>query len=111
MPSSRLSGYGKLLHGEAWPSACAAPPGWPSGWAASMRNSSNGSKNYWKRSACPSTVPNLDREKILEAMQHDKKVQHGNLKFVLPNRMGHVESVGEIDQKEIAALETVAALY
>ena len=36
----------------------------------------------------PIAVPNIDREKILEAMQHDKKVQHGNLKFVLPEPDG-----------------------
>ena len=30
-------------------------------------------------------------------MMHDKKVEHGKLRFVLPARMGHVELVGDID--------------
>jgi hypothetical protein len=36
-------------------------------------------------------------------------VQHGNLKFVLPNRIGHVESVGEIDPREVAAVLAAAS--
>jgi 3-dehydroquinate synthase len=37
---------------------------------------------------------------------HDKKVQHGQLRFVLPNRIGQVELVGNIAPADIlAALE------
>ena len=84
-------------------SACAAPPDWPSDWAASMRNSSSGSKNFSKRSACPRPCRISTAKKSSKPCSTTKKSQHGNLKFVLPDRMGHVESVGEIDAKEIAA--------
>ena len=45
----------------------------------------------------PVTVPDLPHEELLAAMQRDKKVEHGRLRFVLPSRMGHVELVGGVD--------------
>ncbi|MCC6125936.1 MAG: 3-dehydroquinate synthase [Pirellulales bacterium] len=101
-----LSGYGKLLHGEgvAIGMCCAARLARRLGRVDDgFVESQNGLLESF---GLPTAVPSLDREKILEAMRRDKKVQHGKLKFVLPNRLGHVESVGDIDEKEIeAALE------
>ena len=34
-------------------------------------------------------------------MMHDKKVEHGKLRFVLPTRLGHVELVGDVDAKDV----------
>jgi 3-dehydroquinate synthetase len=51
----------------------------------------------------PVRVPNLDRRRILDSMAHDKKVQHGQLRFVLPSRMGHVDLVGSIAEGDILA--------
>jgi 3-dehydroquinate synthase len=34
-----------------------------------------------------------------ELMQHDKKVSHGKLSFILPSRMGHVERVPDIPKE------------
>lgn len=45
----------------------------------------------------PVSMPDLPRDQLLAAMQHDKKVEHGQLRFVLPSRMGHVELVGGVD--------------
>ena len=36
-------------------------------------------------------------------MMHDKKVEHGKLRFVLPTRMGHVELLADIDAAEVKA--------
>jgi 3-dehydroquinate synthase len=36
-------------------------------------------------------------------MMHDKKVEHGNLRFVLPSRMGHVELVGGVNPDDVRA--------
>jgi 3-dehydroquinate synthetase len=52
----------------------------------------------------PIEVPKLDRQQILDAMMHDKKVAHGQLRFVLPSRMGQVELVGGISETEILAV-------
>ena len=55
----------------------------------------------------PSKPPKLDREKVLATMMHDKKVEHGKLRFVLPTRMGHVELVGDVDPADVeAAIES-----
>ena len=49
-------------------------------------------------SACslPLSVSDLDPEALLAAMQHDKKVEHGKLRFVLPTKLGHVELVDDV---------------
>jgi 3-dehydroquinate synthase len=44
----------------------------------------------------PTQVSNLDPQQLVAAMQHDKKVEHGKLRFVLPTRMGHVELVAGV---------------
>ena len=45
----------------------------------------------------PVNVPAVDLDVVLEAMQRDKKVAHGDLCFVLPTRLGHVELRDRID--------------
>ncbi|NLE82691.1 MAG: 3-dehydroquinate synthase, partial [Rhodococcus sp.] len=40
---------------------------------------------------------------ILRTMLHDKKVQHGRLRFVLPTALGHVELVGDVDPDDVRA--------
>jgi 3-dehydroquinate synthase len=46
----------------------------------------------------------LDHDAVLSAMSHDKKVEHGRLRFVLPTRMGHVELVGNVDSEHVRAV-------
>ena len=51
----------------------------------------------------PVDMPKLDEAALLAAMQRDKKVEHGRLRFVLPTRLGHVELVGDIDADDVRA--------
>ncbi|MCH2400197.1 MAG: 3-dehydroquinate synthase, partial [Pirellulales bacterium] len=44
----------------------------------------------------PTDVPNVDHDDVITAMQRDKKVAHGKLRFVLPTQLGHVELVDDI---------------
>ena len=97
-----LAGYGELLHGEAVASAWSAPPGWPSGWAASTPPLSPGSGPCSESLGLPMRLPKLDREKILAAMMHDKKVEHGRLRLVLPDRLGHVELVSDVSPEDVS---------
>jgi 3-dehydroquinate synthase len=47
-------------------------------------------------------------ERMLPVMSHDKKVSHGKLRFVLPDRIGHVAMVGDVpEDKVIAAINSV----
>ena len=48
-------------------------------------------------------MPELDRDEMLDAMTHDKKVEHGRLRFVLPTEMGRVELVGDVDEADVRA--------
>ena len=60
-----------------------------------------------QRFGLPVEVPNLERKRILDSMMHDKKVAHGQLRFVLPSRLGQVELVGGVAEAEVlAALES-----
>ncbi|MDZ7620528.1 MAG: 3-dehydroquinate synthase, partial [Patescibacteria group bacterium] len=52
----------------------------------------------------PIEPPSLDPDRILETMMHDKKVEHGRLRFVLPSRMGHVELVGDVSEEHVRAV-------
>lgn len=44
----------------------------------------------------PVDVPDLNRQALMDAMQHDKKTVGGRLRFVLPTRIGHVELVDDV---------------
>jgi 3-dehydroquinate synthase len=50
--------------------------------------------------------PDVDPQEMIRAMYRDKKVSAGTLRFVLPDRLGHVDLVGDVAEKEVlAALE------
>ncbi|MGQ9576737.1 MAG: 3-dehydroquinate synthase [Thermoguttaceae bacterium] len=49
----------------------------------------------------PTELPPVDRDQMLQTMTHDKKVEHGQLRFVLPTRMGHVELVGGVNPEDV----------
>jgi 3-dehydroquinate synthase len=49
----------------------------------------------------PVKVPDIDVDALMSAMQRDKKVEHGKLRFVLPSRLGHVELVGGISAEDV----------
>lgn len=50
----------------------------------------------------------IDADAMIDAMSTDKKVAHGNLRFVLPTKIGHVELVGKIDPALVrTAIETI----
>jgi 3-dehydroquinate synthase len=54
----------------------------------------------------PVSVPKLNTEQLMAAMVHDKKTEHGKLRFVLPTRLGHVELVDGVAAADVqAALE------
>jgi 3-dehydroquinate synthase len=49
----------------------------------------------------PTAVPEVSHEDLVELMYHDKKVERGKLRFVLPSRMGHVEVVRGVRSEDI----------
>ena len=101
-----LSGYGQFLHGEAVSIGmlCASRLAERLG-----RVDAEFTARQEKLLAAldlPTKFPDLDPEEVVQTMMHDKKVQHGQLRFVLPARMGQVELVGDVDPALVQAALT-----
>lgn len=99
-----LTGYGVLLHGEAVSIGmlCAS---------RLAERLDRVDAEFTRRQhallttlGLPVLVPHLDHDQILAVMARDKKVEHGQLRFVLPTRMGHVELVGGVDPADVRAV-------
>jgi 3-dehydroquinate synthase len=101
-----VSGYGVYLHGEAVSIGMLCASRLAEHLGRVDRAFTERQENLLTRLGLPVEFPALDPRQILAAMAHDKKVEHGRLRFVLPSRMGHVELVGDVAEKDIrAALE------
>ncbi len=98
-----LSGYGTLLHGEAVAigMVCAGRLAERLGRIDAQLTARL--YQLLQTFGLPVDAPKLPAKKVIDAMMHDKKVQHGQLHFILPSRLGHVESVGGIATDDIRA--------
>jgi 3-dehydroquinate synthase len=99
-------GYGKLLHGEA----VAIGMHMAATLAAQLGRIDQPlvqrQAKLLQNLQLPTRMPNAAVDKLWNAMQSDKKVEHGTLRFILPNRLGQVELVSGItaDQAKAAML-------
>jgi len=102
-PLETLLGYGEILHGEAVAVGmlCASRLAEQTGRVDAELTARQ--HKLLEALGLPVKLPGLDRRQIVDSMTHDKKVQHGRLRFVLPTRMGHVELVGDIDPADVRA--------
>lgn len=96
-----LTGYGQWLHGEAvaigmvCASRLAERLGMLSpGIAARL-------ENLLRLFGLPTRIGRLSPGTIMESMSHDKKVQHGQLRLVLPSRIGSVSLVEHVPIEDI----------
>jgi 3-dehydroquinate synthase len=102
-----LSGYGKLLHGEAVGIGMVCAARLAARLGRVDQQFAGRLVGLLQALAIPVEVPRLGPQKLLDAMMHDKKVQHGRLSFVLPSRLGQVELVGDIAPADVrAAMKT-----
>jgi len=91
------SGYGQLLHGEAVSIGmmCAVRL------AESMNriDSTVTARQHALLQAVdlPVKVPDLSVDRLMDLMMHDKKVAYGKLHFILPDRLGNVELVTDVE--------------
>ncbi len=105
-PLESLCGYGEILHGEAVAIGMLCASRLAERIGRVDAELTRRQHKLLSALGLPVAMPELDRDRIIETMMHDKKVEHGKLRFVLPDRMGHVELVGEIDPSDVrAALE------
>jgi 3-dehydroquinate synthase len=98
-----VTGYEQLLHGEgvAIGMMCAARLAQRLG-----RVDGEFTERQLKLLAAlhlPTVSPQVDPDELLEAMYHDKKVERGELRFVLPTQLGHVELVRGVRTDDVLA--------
>jgi 3-dehydroquinate synthase len=102
-----LAGYGKLLHGEAVGIGMVCAARLAARLGRVDQQFTGRLSGLLQSLGVPVEVPRLDAQKLLDAMMHDKKMQHGRLSFVLPSRLGQVELVGDIAPADVrAAMKT-----
>ena len=53
-------------------------------------------KSVIEGAGLPTKAPNLEVEKIIQAMKHDKKILQGKIRFVLPKSIGNVFITDEV---------------
>ena len=96
-------GYGQILHGEAVSIGmmCAARL------AARMGRVGDDfvarQQKLLDALSLPIATPEFDPDKLLDLMYRDKKAEAGKLRFVLPDRIGHVEVVKDVNPDDAVA--------
>lgn len=101
-----VTGYGQFLHGEAVAIGMIAASRLAELLGRVDSQFTARQHSLLSKLKLPVVVPPVDHQLLISAMQKDKKVEHGRLRFVLPTRMGHVELVGGVESSLVArALE------
>jgi 3-dehydroquinate synthase len=95
-----VAGYGKLLHGEAVSIGMHMA-------AVLAQLLDRVPENFVRRQQelltalhLPTQFTDAAPELLWDAMQYDKKVEHGQLRFILPTGIGHVELVSGITKQQ-----------
>ena len=96
-----VAGYGELLHGEAVAigMVCAARLSEELG--RTDARLTGRLERLLQQLHLPTRLPPFENVPLIQAMQSDKKVEHGRLRFVLPSRLGHVELVPDVEETAI----------
>ncbi len=98
-----LAGYGEVLHGEGVSIGMLCASRLAERLGRIDPELTERQEKLLVALGLPTEVPDFDPNLVLETMMHDKKVEHGRLRFVLPSRLGHVELVGDVDPKDVLA--------
>ncbi|HEX5399542.1 MAG TPA: 3-dehydroquinate synthase, partial [Verrucomicrobiae bacterium] len=88
-----ISGYGKVLHGEAISIGQVAAAKLSRGLLGLPQRDVERIENLFRRASLPVKTRLIapQRQKLLNAMRLDKKVSGGEITFVLARKIGHVE--------------------
>lgn len=92
-----VTGYNELLHGEAVSIGMLCASRLSEKLGRVDEQFTRRQKNLLTALGLPTVPPDANSDELVEAMRRDKKNEHGELRFVLPTRMGHVELVGGVD--------------
>jgi 3-dehydroquinate synthase len=95
-----VSGYGTLLHGEAVSIGMHLAAELAARLGRIPQSLVERQQRLLHQLELPTTFAGATSEQLWQAMQHDKKVEHGQLRFILPTRLGHVELVSGITRHQ-----------
>ncbi len=98
-----VTGYGTLLHGEAVSIGMHMAARLAAQLGRIDAELVDRQQLLLSRFELPTEFAAAEPAVLWQAMQHDKKVEHGQLRFILPSRLGHVELVGGITQQQAVA--------
>jgi 3-dehydroquinate synthase len=98
-----VTGYGTFLHGEAVAIGMLCASRLAESLGRIDHEATRRQHDLLLALGLPVTVPDLDRQMLLDAMQHDKKTVGGQLRFVLPTRIGHVELIDDVPSDKARA--------
>ncbi|HJN11936.1 MAG: 3-dehydroquinate synthase [Pirellulaceae bacterium] len=98
-----VTGYGTFLHGEAVAIGMLCASRLAESLGRIDHEATRRQHDLLLALGLPVTVPDLDRQMLLDAMQHDKKTVGGQLRFVLPSRIGHVELIDDVPSDKARA--------
>ncbi|MEM7476183.1 MAG: 3-dehydroquinate synthase, partial [Planctomycetota bacterium] len=103
-----ITGYGTLLHGEAVAIGMHMAANMAEKMGRIESALVNRQQNLLQKLQLPTQFLDADPEAMWQVMQHDKKVEHGKLRFILPTKLGHVELVDGVE-KDVATSSILAA--
>jgi 3-dehydroquinate synthase len=93
-------GYGHLLHGEAVAIGMHMAAILASNLGRIPSTLVERQEKLLHNLNLPTRYSGADPEQLWQVMQHDKKVEHGKLRFILPTKLGHVELVPAISWEQ-----------
>jgi 3-dehydroquinate synthase len=97
-----VTGYGQLLHGEAVAIGMMCAARLAKRLGRVDQTFVDRQRRLLEALQLPCQIPPVEPAQLIAAMAHDKKVEHGRLRFVLPSRLGQVELVPGVDPVLVA---------
>ncbi len=95
--------YGEFVHGEAVSIGMQCASRLAEGLHRINADVTQRQHDLFTALGLPVAVPDLDHDELIATMQHDKKVEGGQLRFVLPTRLGHVDLVPDVEPALVRA--------
>lgn len=92
-----VAGYGTILHGEAVSMGMVCASRLAECLGRVTTEDTDRLIRLLQQFELPVAIPPLPLEKVLAVMATDKKVQRGVMRYVLPNSIGSVELVSDVD--------------
>ena len=99
-----LTGYGEYLHGEAVAIGMVCASQLAERLGRVPAELTQRQHHLLRALHLPTDLPPLDPQAMLDVMARDKKAEQGQLRFVLPTRLGHVETVRDVPTRDVLAV-------